>query len=233
MGWQVLVGPSRGPETGAEMDAKTYPRLLGDIGGTNARFAWKADATASLSHVSSYPCAQFATLEQAMRSYLAERGAAAAWCAIGIANPVVDDHVQMTNHHWSFSISEVKRALGFERFLVLNDFTSAGAVPAVAGACGSSAGRGQCSCGRGAIGAHRAWDGAGCFGSAASAERSRCHPSQRRGGACDLGVNGMHWKRLSSACCSAVLGTPRLNGPCPGRAWSTSMGCCARSRAFR
>ena len=59
-----------------------------------------------------------------MRSYLAERGTAAAWCAIGIANPVVGDHVQMTNHHWSFSISEVKRALGLERFLVLNDFTA-------------------------------------------------------------------------------------------------------------
>jgi glucokinase len=30
----------------------------------------------------------------------------------------------MTNHHWSFSISEVKRELGLERFLLINDFTA-------------------------------------------------------------------------------------------------------------
>ena len=30
----------------------------------------------------------------------------------------------MTNHHWSFSISAVKQSLGFDRFLVLNDFTA-------------------------------------------------------------------------------------------------------------
>jgi glucokinase len=102
----------------------TYPRLLGDIGGTNARFAWKSAPHALLSDVVTYPCAQFPALEQAMQRYLSERGAAAPWCAIGIANPIVGDQVKMTNHHWSFSISAVKRALGFERFLVLNDFTA-------------------------------------------------------------------------------------------------------------
>jgi len=71
-----------------------------------------------------YPCAQFPTLEAAMRWYLAERGETAPWCAIGIANPIVGDLVQMTNHDWSFSISEVQRALGFDRFVVLNDFTA-------------------------------------------------------------------------------------------------------------
>ena len=106
------------------MTAETYPRLLGDIGGTNARFAWKPDPAAPLSDVATYPCADHPTLEQAMRRYLSDRGKPAPWCAIGIANPIVGDRVQMTNHHWSFSISEVKRALGFERFLVLNDFTA-------------------------------------------------------------------------------------------------------------
>ena len=106
------------------MTTQTYPRLLGDIGGTNARFAWKADPAALLADVATYPCADHPTLEQAMRRYLSERGRPAPWCAIGIANPIVGDRVQMTNHHWSFSISEVKQALGFERFLVLNDFTA-------------------------------------------------------------------------------------------------------------
>src|SRR5256885_1596118 len=44
--------------------------------------------------------------------------------AIGIANPVLGDHVQMTNHSWAFSIEGMRRALGMERFLVINDFTA-------------------------------------------------------------------------------------------------------------
>ncbi len=106
------------------MTSNTYPRLLGDIGGTNARFAWKSAPQAPLTDAVTYPCAQFPTLEHAMQRYLSERGQTAPWCAIGIANPIVGDLVKMTNHHWSFSISGVQRALGFDRFLVLNDFTA-------------------------------------------------------------------------------------------------------------
>ena len=107
------------------MDTNACARLVGDIGGTNARFAWKAGAAAPLTDVATYACADHPTLQHAMQHYLAAHSKPSApWCAIGIANPVVGDRVQMTNHHWSFSISEVQRALGFERFLVLNDFTA-------------------------------------------------------------------------------------------------------------
>jgi glucokinase len=43
---------------------------------------------------------------------------------VGIANPVTGDRVQMTNHHWSFSIEALRQALGFERLRVINDFTA-------------------------------------------------------------------------------------------------------------
>lgn len=103
----------------------TFPRLVGDIGGTNARFAWVAQPGAPLEDVATYPAAQHPTLLDAMQRYLREhQRTAPRWCAIGIANPVVGDRVQMTNHHWSFSISEVQRELGMERFLVINDFTA-------------------------------------------------------------------------------------------------------------
>jgi glucokinase len=102
-----------------------YPRLLGDIGGTNARFAWQASREAPLTDIATYPCADYDSLLSAMRHYLQVHGKAAPrWGAIGIANPVVGDRVQMTNHHWSFSIAEVQAALGLERFLVINDFTA-------------------------------------------------------------------------------------------------------------
>ena len=50
-----------------------------------------------------------------------------------IANPVDGDRVAMTNHDWTFSIEETRRALGFETLLVVNDFTAlAMALPALA-----------------------------------------------------------------------------------------------------
>jgi glucokinase len=116
------------------MDSTGYPRLVGDIGGTNARFAWHAAAQAPLSDVVALPCAEHASLEAAMSRYLGSLGRPVPrWCAIGIANPIVGDQVRMTNHDWAFSIEAMRQSLGFERFLVINDFTAlALALPALA-----------------------------------------------------------------------------------------------------
>jgi len=111
----------------------SYPRLLGDIGGTNARFAWQATAGTALIDIATYPGSAYPSLLDAMQHYLREHGKPAPrWCAIGIANPVVGDEVKMTNRDWSFSISAVKTSLGVDRFLVINDFTAlALALPAL------------------------------------------------------------------------------------------------------
>ena len=105
--------------------ADSYPRLVGDIGGTNARFGWLEAPGAPLADIDTLPAAAHATVIDAIRHYLATHSKPSPrWCAIGIANPVVGDHVKMTNHHWSFSISDVKRQLGMERFVLINDFTA-------------------------------------------------------------------------------------------------------------
>jgi len=100
-------------------------RLLADVGGTNARFAWQAGPGAPIESVQTLPCADYPSLESAMRAYMEglprTRPRIA---AVAIANPVHGDRVRMTNHHWSFSISELQAALGFERLEVLNDFTA-------------------------------------------------------------------------------------------------------------
>jgi glucokinase len=104
---------------------RTYPRLVGDIGGTNARLAWVSGPGAAPEGVRTYACAQYASLADVIRTYLAEeRRQVPPWAAIGIANPVVGDRVQMTNHHWAFSIEEMRQGLGLQRLLVLNDFTA-------------------------------------------------------------------------------------------------------------
>jgi len=102
-----------------------YPRLLGDIGGTNARWAWRAAPDAPLQHVSARPCAQHATIADSALDYLRRHGLGApAWMAFGVATAVTGDRVHLTNHSWSFSIAELQRAIGAERCLVLNDFTA-------------------------------------------------------------------------------------------------------------
>ncbi|MEQ1681999.1 MAG: glucokinase [Burkholderiaceae bacterium] len=102
-----------------------FPRLLGDIGGTNARWAWQAGPGSAIQDVSVRACSANASLYESAAAYLAEKGhAQPAWVGIGIATPVTSDRVVMTNHTWSFSIAELKRALGAERCLVINDFTA-------------------------------------------------------------------------------------------------------------
>ena len=63
-------------------------RLLADVGGTNARFAWQAGPAAAIGDVIVLPCAQHASLADAITAYLAQVGRAAPpACAIAIANP--------------------------------------------------------------------------------------------------------------------------------------------------
>ena len=103
----------------------TAARVLADIGGTNARFAWQAGPGQPIDAVLSLPCADYGSIGEALRAYLHRTGRALPpACAIAIANPVVGDRVAMTNHHWAFSIRELKAELGLQRLLVVNDFTA-------------------------------------------------------------------------------------------------------------
>jgi len=98
-------------------------RLLADIGGTNARFAWQAGPGAPVTDATTLACSDYASLELALRAYLRRLGRATPRdCAIAIANPVLGDHIQMTNHEWSFSISELQTNFCFDKLRVLNDF---------------------------------------------------------------------------------------------------------------
>lgn len=111
-----------------------FPRLLGDIGGTNARLAWQDSRAAGLTDIATYPCAEYESLLSAMQHYLRAHGKPAPrWCAIGVATPIDGDQVKMTNNDWSFSTEDMKQRLGVERFLVINDFTAlALALPSLA-----------------------------------------------------------------------------------------------------
>jgi glucokinase len=109
-------------------------RLLADIGGTNARFALQgaADGGAggALLAIDVLACADYPTLGDAIDAYLARAAqqgidtGAIARAAIAIANPIEDDLVRMTNHHWSFSIARLRAERGLRTLLVVNDFAA-------------------------------------------------------------------------------------------------------------
>ena len=102
-----------------------FPRLLGDIGGTHARWAWQARPGAALEDVVVVADTRAESMYASAAAYLGRGGhAQPKWAGIGIATAVTGDEVRMTNHPWSFSIAELKRALGLERCLVINDFTA-------------------------------------------------------------------------------------------------------------
>lgn len=105
------------------MDA---PRLVIDLGGTNARLALQAQPGAALSQLATYPCSGFSGVQALVAHYLATDGAGTPprQCAIGIASPVGGDEVVMTNLAWRFSKQALQAALGLERLVVVNDFTA-------------------------------------------------------------------------------------------------------------
>jgi glucokinase len=117
-----------------EPPSSKFPRLVGDVGGTNARFAIQAAAGEPARQIVTYAVAGYARIDDAIQAYLgALPGPRPRQGAIGIANPVVGDHVKMTNAPWAFSIEAVRREIGFDRFLVINDFTAlALSLPALA-----------------------------------------------------------------------------------------------------
>lgn len=105
------------------------PRLVADIGGSNARFGWMPATGDAVMHVRKLPVEDFATPTLAVQTYLrelqSEMGAdyaAPRRAAFAVATAVGGDRVDFTNSCWSFSRAAVKSDLGLDEFVVLNDF---------------------------------------------------------------------------------------------------------------
>jgi len=111
------------------------PRLLGDIGGTNARFALVQGDGSPITQEVTLPTGQFPDLAAAARAYLQQVGQPGVRQAcIAIANPIDGDVLKMTNNHWQFSIEATRQALQLDSLLMLNDWEAmAMAAPALGG----------------------------------------------------------------------------------------------------
>jgi glucokinase len=106
-------------------------RLLADIGGTNVRLAVQRGAEPA-AEIMVLATEDYESLHQAALSYLGRVGRPAdlKLGAFAIASPITGDLVSMTNLPWQFSTEEVRRALGLDMLMVVNDFVAAAhAVP--------------------------------------------------------------------------------------------------------
>ena len=93
-----------------------------DVGGTNVRFALVGDR--GLLRHAGLLCRDYPTFEDALSAYLATLDTHVTAASIAVAGPVQAPHVEVTNNGWRFGKRELMAALGFDRLLVVNDFTA-------------------------------------------------------------------------------------------------------------
>lgn len=99
--------------------------LVGDVGGTNARFA-VVDALGHIRHPRSFPCRAYASLSDVVAEYMdttcgRKRPPRA---VIAVAGPVVDGEIEFTNLNWTVSQTDLVAAFEFEAVELINDFAA-------------------------------------------------------------------------------------------------------------
>jgi len=105
------------------------PRLLADVGGTNARFALEI-APRTIDAVAVVSCSEYENLHAAIQAYLKRVTDITDTCgrvrhaAIAIANPVDGDEISMVNRDWTFSVTAMRKEADLETLLVVNDFAA-------------------------------------------------------------------------------------------------------------
>jgi glucokinase len=96
--------------------------LVGDLGGTNTRFAISVRGQDALTNVRQYPNADFKTFDDVLSHYLTEIGAPdVEGVCIAAAGPVADGELRMTNISWVLSEAALRRRLGVDVALLIND----------------------------------------------------------------------------------------------------------------
>jgi glucokinase len=100
--------------------------LIGDIGGTNARFALTDLAAGSpqILKEQTFTDAGFHNLRDAAQHYLATTQAKPARAALAVASPIEGDDITLTNRDWSFNRGALQQALYLEDLQLINDFAA-------------------------------------------------------------------------------------------------------------
>ncbi|MBL0370519.1 glucokinase [Rhizobium sp. KVB221] len=104
-------------------DHYPFPILIGDIGGTNARFSLLADAYAEPKEFPIVQTAKFATIDEAIQRVVLDKTSMHPRSTIlAVAGPINGDEIPLTNCPWVVRPRALIDNLGFEDVVVINDF---------------------------------------------------------------------------------------------------------------
>jgi glucokinase len=98
--------------------------LVADIGGTNARFAYKDDVSNELSNFSYLKCTDFENIFDAIKYYQEENNLHIKNMSIAVASTTKHDAIKFTNNHWNFKQSEVFEYFKLDKLIFINDFVA-------------------------------------------------------------------------------------------------------------
>ncbi|SKA21321.1 glucokinase [Consotaella salsifontis] len=100
----------------------TFPVLIGDIGGTNARFAVLENETAEPKHYEIARTADHKTIDDAIRAVVIAAGGRPKSALLAVAGPVDGDEIDLTNAPWVIKPRQMLASLDLREVVVLNDF---------------------------------------------------------------------------------------------------------------
>ena len=105
-------------------NAQSTPCLLvGDIGGTNARFALAEPSSPGFSQEMTFECRDFESADLAISTFLKEIDAAQPTViCLAAAGPIIDGKVRFTNNNWSLDAAGLQAAFAGASVRLLNDF---------------------------------------------------------------------------------------------------------------
>ncbi|MBO0661580.1 glucokinase [Jiella sp. MQZ9-1] len=109
--------------TRSNATALQFPILIGDIGGTNARFAIIVDANADPKMFPIVQTADFENIDDAIqRTVLDKTSLQPKSAVLAIAGPIDGDEIDLTNCPWIVRPKVMIETLGISEIIVLNDF---------------------------------------------------------------------------------------------------------------
>jgi glucokinase len=100
-----------------------FPILIGDIGGTNARFSLLTDSIGEPKDVTIVLTAAYPTIDAAIQQSVLDKTSVQPRSAIlAIAGPINGDEIPLTNCPWIVRPNDMIANLGFEDVMIINDF---------------------------------------------------------------------------------------------------------------
>jgi len=101
--------------------------IVGDVGGTNCRFAlarYSSADSVELSNLAKLNVTEYPTFDSALESYISGLDQKPRLAAFALAGPKFDGAIKMTNLGWIASENELAAQFGFEHVNLSNDFAA-------------------------------------------------------------------------------------------------------------